>query len=87
MTWFNQFFPSLGSYEGIVKFGVGLIVWRRLIMSGETPCAMFGGEMWFGTDGATYRDEGCGFDVGGADGCTIVGGWVVVCGISGSAVW
>lgn len=36
MTWFNQFLPSLGSYDGIVKFGVGLRVCRRLIISGET---------------------------------------------------
>ena len=71
MTWFNQFLPSLGSYEGIVKFGVGLRVWRRLIISGETPCDTCDVDMWVGTDGATYGGNGCGFDVEGAGGWTI----------------
>lgn len=70
MTWFNQFLPSLGSYDGIVKFGVGLRVCRRLIISGET-CDTCGVGIYVGTDGATYGGNGCGFDVGGAGGWTI----------------
>ena len=71
MTWFNQFLPSLGSYEGIVKFGVGLRVWRRLIISGETPCDTCGDGMRVGADGLIYGGNGCGCEVGGAGGCTI----------------
>ena len=55
----------------MVKFGVGLRVCRRLIISGETPCDTCGDGMCVGGDGFVYVGNGCGFEVGGAGWCTI----------------